>query len=300
MVDQDVYSDNVAAYAAKHGYRRLILLNNEAAGIHPTLIDDYHRSSKLSGISIELHDGMSCPRNLLSRRSGFPSINSKDTLALRLKKFGTATDQIISNKDTCLRALRLFQSQHKDDRFLVPPTIDSRQPKALPDNGNAPNLVYKLPDIDAGSGVFFLRAKSVSDARAIVEREVRKPKLTDPSNYLLRRFSHGVGEYQPFIRSHLTSDRRLFKIRTNALIAPAGGAFLSAGRIIGASVIPDDVPYGLIEQSRAFLVNAAFGGSEVPILPSEEQPAIQATLGVTNALRWVLNRGFDCGDAVSR
>ncbi len=159
--------------------------------------------------------------------------------------------------------------------------------------------MYKLNDVDGGAGVIFIRADSLQHAQQLIEDESRDWRHSDLKTRLVRRASQSGGEYQPFIASHRLDDRRLYKIRTHAIISPLGVEFLSANRVVSQYAMPESVPVGIVEDSRPFMVNFSGVESEVAVPAPERDGNIAATLSVARAVKWAIDGFFRTSDVGS-
>jgi hypothetical protein len=155
-----------------------------------------------------------------------------------------------------------------------------------------PNLVYKFPERDSGSGVIFFKATSPAHARSL---RAEAGRLFSPKNLGGRLFAlqedHN-GLYQPYILPLLLDGRRLYIVRSHILFTPNGMQFLSAHRVASGSAIPENLPIGVVKDPRPYLVNYSLGAKYELVPPAEEEGVKAATFVVAKGLFWAATYGF--------
>ncbi|MER3446249.1 MAG: hypothetical protein C4291_05125 [Candidatus Dadabacteria bacterium] len=154
-----------------------------------------------------------------------------------------------------------------------------------------PNLVYKLPDLDEGKGVAFLKVSSAEHARTVLKESLhlnhRRKLLWNC--YLIKEQK---GLFQSYIRSQLLSGRRLYIIRVHVLITPIGIKFLSAHRVVSERAVPEYLPLGVVQNPLPYIVNYSVG-SKYEVVPPEEELAVEtAALAIARGLAWAATYGF--------
>jgi hypothetical protein len=156
--------------------------------------------------------------------------------------------------------------------------------------------VYKLPEVEQGRGVFFLKVTSPEHARDILNKAIlsaRRPRLEDR---VVHRVTSRDGLFQPYIKSLFLPHRRLYKIRAHGLITPVGNVFLSAHRDVLPWSVPEKLDMGIVKDPKPYFVNMS-AGAKREILPPEEEPEIaRATLAVARGLAWAIEYGFRTTD----
>ena len=158
-----------------------------------------------------------------------------------------------------------------------------------------PNLVYKLPERDAGGGITFIKARSSNHARKLVEEAMMKKRQEKFLGSLYAMFEDQKGIFQSYIHSPMLSGRKLYKIRAHLLITPAGLQFLEAHRVISKFSVPDTLPFGIVQNPQPFLVNLS-SSKNYEIIPSEEEQALkEAALAIGKGLSWAVKYGFQTG-----
>ena len=155
-------------------------------------------------------------------------------------------------------------------------------------------LTYKLPELDDGEGVLFLKARSAAHAREIVCEAARSaaPKTPIDRIYLSLRDRQGI--FQQYVKTPFVDDRRLFKTRAYVLMTPLGARYLSSQRTICAKPVPAQLPFGVCD-GGPFLVSYRPGSRWVLTPPEDEERLRAAALGVARGLSEALEHGFRTG-----
>jgi hypothetical protein len=226
------------------------------------------------------------------RSYGLPAIDTRDTLVLRTKRYPVAMDYIANVKNASLKALERYQAAHGDPDLLLPESgIEPVLGQAAPSEP-FPNVVYKLPEIDQARGVYFMKARSAEHAKELLAEaigsaargslQVRLQKLMDGRN----------GFYQAYRKSKMRPDRCLYIVRAHVLISPVGVQFLSAHQVISGTPVPTELPYGVVENTKPFMVNYS-AGSRYEVVPQEEAASVtRAAEAVGRGLAWAFDYGF--------
>jgi hypothetical protein len=292
MYAEDPFVRNILEFTAAHGYRRLAIVSG-ATSVDPDMARQYREEGAARGIEVRLFESAFDPRFGHERTVSLPRFADGGTLILRNRHYRTAVDYVIHHKRASGRALRIFQEQTGDSSFRLPRTsptpciADSSDP-----SDPFPNLVFKLPELDDGEGVMFLKASSASHALQIVEEAARSGPKRTGLGALYMRLRDGRGIFQQYVKSPFVDDRRLFKTRAYVLMTPVGARFLSAQRTICAKPVPAILPFGVVQDQAPYLVSYR-PGSRWVLPPAEEEERLErAALGVARGLSAALEHAF--------
>lgn len=114
------------------------------------------------------------------------------------------------------------------------------------------------------------------------------------------RYSHKTlgsqcGIFQPYLKSSLLRDRRLYIVRAHVFLAPGHIEFLSAHRVVAGQPVPKHLEPGIVCDPSPYLVNFSSGG-HYALVPSSEEPAvIKAAMAAGRGLAWAAEYGFETG-----
>jgi hypothetical protein len=291
MYDRDPYVNNMIAFATENGYRHLMIIFNKSSNMNRMMAEQFKAEAASRGVRLTIVEDAYLPKSSFRRSYFVPPVDSEKTLVVRTKCFPTSLDHLFDNKIACERALELYRKRFPSAHLLLPASGREPPPDIFDDAAPFPNLVYKMPERDAGKGVFFLKATSPDHARKILAEIVRMDR---PKNFIDRLYSfveNHNGLYQQYIRSPLLSGR-LYKVRSHVLITPVGIRFLSAHRVISRFKVPEDLPSGFVEDAKPYLVNLS-SSSAYEVVPSdEEQLVMKASLAIAEGLSWAATYGF--------
>ncbi len=243
------------------------------------------------GISTEFRQDPRMPRrrDLSTARVPDPARSSwelrppANTLLVRRNEFRVGPDYVINDKEPFVRAMApiLNAPDAMSPVSVLPQTREPVVPAESFAHG-LPNLVYKYPDGLSGNGVFFLRARTVEDARRLA-REIDA------------RTGEAPGLFQRFVPSQLTETGAVHDVRAEIFITPHGTHFLGAFRRTAALPMPAAVPEGVVDTPGALTSNMSRGGSIDAISDVEMAAVERAAIAVGDALRMALSRTFDDG-----
>ncbi len=155
-----------------------------------------------------------------------------------------------------------------------------------------PNLVYKLPEVEAGRGVYFLKASSAEQARAMSSIALRAPRQRELQERVLHAFTNKYGLYQAYVKCPLLADRRIYKVRALVLLTPVGIRFLSAYRLVSGHPVPEHLPEGIVHDPRPYS-STSVGSSRYEVVPEDDKPAVvRGAIAVARGLAWAVEYGF--------
>jgi hypothetical protein len=292
MYKRDPMCANILRFARLRGYERVVLLDNSSSGIDPRMAQSYTEEAARAGIGLILPTLPNVPEKTTLRSYGIPDIDLDRTLVVRIRPYPHAMDHLLGSKRATFRALNLYLKENAAPGLNLPlttrmPCFSDFDPECL-----FPNLVYKLPEIEEGRGVFFIKAASPERAGRIVSDALKSPKLKSLDQRILYAVTSKQGVFQPFLKSRILDDGRLYKIRAEVMLTPVGVQFLSALRMVAPEPIPDRLEEGLVENTRPFLINAA-NGATLQLLPKEEEKNVAQTAEtIARGLAWAIERSF--------
>jgi hypothetical protein len=296
LYDRDPFVVNMLEFTKAHGYRHLIVMDNGTSGVVEAMARQYEEEAAARGITLTIVQRFNVPGSRHPQSYGIPPFPGDGTLVVRLKSYPTSLDDLIRHKRATGMALERFKQMIGDSDLRLPTSsVDPVLGDVAPDEP-FPNVVYKLPEVEQGRGVFFLKVTSPEHARDILNKAIlsaRRPRLEDR---VVHRVTSRDGLFQPYIKSLFLPHRRLYKIRAHGLITPVGNTFLSAHRDVLPWSVPEKLDMGIVKDPKPYFVNMS-AGAKREILPPEEEPEIaRATLAVARGLAWAIEYSFRTTD----
>jgi hypothetical protein len=298
LYEHDPFVANLVGFACENGYRRLVLL------LHRMHMDNLmtrqlQEESAHRGVELTIVEDAFLAKSRYVRSYRIPEVPDR-TLIARVKSYGTNLDYLLKHKGASARALRIYRRETGDSTFLLPDTGHEPPETAFDPGDPFPNVVFKFPERDAGTGIFLLKATSPAHARAIVEEAIPRARSKDFVVLLRNVLDDHRGLYQSYVRGFLVGGRRLYKVRAHVLLTPIGSAKLSAHRTVSAHEVPRELPPGIVMDPRPFVVNHTRGAKYTLLPPEEEPPIWRAALGVARGLGWAASHGFRTGPREER
>jgi len=297
----DPFVVNLCRFAQEGRYRRLIVVLPNNQRIDPIMAGRYDKECAARGIRLTLLENAYMPRSHHDQTFRVPESLEPDTLVVRLKLYGTNLDGVLHSKKGTQRALRIYQERSGDRDVRLAPTSDDPLAGDYDPTRPFPNLVYKMPDRDRGTGIVFLKASSVENARELVTREIERTEPDKWSERLSARASrlfddqHGI--FQPYIVGSMLEGRLLYYVRAHVLLTPVGAQYLSAHRIVGSTPVPAELPDGIVRDLAPYFWKFVTGARFTLPSPEEEAAAMKAALGVARGLSAAAEHGFQTGPA---
>lgn len=292
LYDQDPFVKNLISFTAENGYRHLMIVYNKSSHMNKFMVDQFNQESLDQNIRLTIVEDAYLAESPFMQSFKVPAVHGENTLIVRTKCYRTSLDYLFDNKVACQKALALYKSNFTAPSLLLP--ASAREP--LIDNVDAtapfPNLVYKLPERDAGKGVFFLKATSPDHAVKILAEAIKVNRTKNFTDKLYSMIENHDGLYQQYIRSPLLAGRLLYKVRSHVLITPVGIRFLSAHRVISRFGVPEELPFGMVNDAKPYLVNLSSSSAYEIVPPDEEQSVINASLAIAEGLEWAAAYGF--------
>jgi hypothetical protein len=292
LYSQDPFVSHLLDFASTQGYRHLVVLAGNSAHIDALMAKQYADGAAARKLKLTLIEDAYLPYSDQVRGFGIPPFQHDKTLVVRIKYYHTSLDYMLQHKWASNYALQKYKAFCAEPMLLLPPV--GHQP--LLGNGSMdepfPNLVYKFPERDSGSGVLFFKATSPAHARSLLAeaRLLFGPKDLRGRLFALQEDANGL--YQPYIRPHLLDGRRLYIVRSHILLTPNGMRFLSAHRVVSGSTIPEHLPIGVVKDPRPYLVNYSLGAKYEIVPPAEEEAVKAATFAAAKGLFWAATYGF--------
>lgn len=292
LYERDPFVEALLAFAERRGYRRLVVLDNNSSGVDPKMAPQYEAGARERGLELTLVDRVNVPGSPYLRSYGIPELSGEGTLVARLKSYPTCIDGLFKFKRSSHQALSRYRQEAGDSDLLLPESSAEPVFGAIEPDEPFPNVVFKLPELDAARGVFFLKAESAEHARALADEALRKAAPDGLQARVQRSMSREKGLYQAYVRSRLLPQRRLYIIRAHVLVTPVGVEFLSAHRVVSGRSVPEELPLGFVRDPTPYLVNFS-AGSWYETVPDDEEPAvIRAARAVGCGLAWAVDYGF--------
>jgi hypothetical protein len=293
LYQHDPLVDNLLEFVTCQGYRRLMVISNDSGGFDTTVASQLEEGARARGLELTIVEAVNVSSSRYPKYYGVPEFACDRTLVARLAYYPTSLDKLFGNKRGLSRALALYLRSTQDPELLLPPT--SSQPVLMDtsEDERFPNVVYKLPELPWGKGVFLFKALSEDHARELVAQAVLKARPRGLKDRLSFFAMNKKGIYQPYIRSSLLPDQRLYIIRAHVLVCPQGVQFLSAHRVVSRFTVPKTLAPGIVQDPKPYIVNYS-QGANYGILPAEEETGVQkAALAVARGLAWAAAYGFE-------
>ena len=292
LYSQDPFVSHLLDFASTQGYRHLVILAGNSSQIDALMAKQYEDGAAARKLKLTLIEDVYLTYSDQVRSFGIPPFQHDKTLVVRIKYYHTSLDYVLQHKWASNYVLQKYKAFSAEPMLLLPPVGHA----PLLGNGSLdepfPNLVYKFPERDSGSGVIFFKAKSPSHARSLLAeaRSLFRPKDLGGRLFALQDDPNGL--YQPYIRPLLLDGRRLYIVRSHILITPNGMQFLSAHRVVSGSTIPEHLPIGVVKDPRPYLVNYSLGAKYELVPPAEEEGVKAATFAAAKGLFWAATYGF--------
>jgi hypothetical protein len=290
--NRDPFVSNLVGFAAHNGYRNLIFVNNMSQHLNDKTAKQMMDEALSKNIKLTIIEDLYLSHSNYERRFEIPSLDNGNTLVARAKFYPTSLDYLFHNKRASTRALAVYNMHCSEPSILIPRTGEYPVLENIDEDTPFPNLVYKLPERDAGGGIIFIKARSKNHARKLVEEAMMKKRQKKFLGSLYAMMEDQKGIFQSYIHSPMLSGRKLYKIRAHLLITPAGLQFLSAHRVISRFRVPETLPFGIVKNQRPFLVNLSSSNNYEIIPHEEEQTLKEAALAIGRGLCWAAEYGF--------
>jgi hypothetical protein len=292
----DPFVVNLCRFAQEGGYRRLVVVWPRDQRVDRIMAGRHGKEAAARKIQLTLLEDAYRRRSRYDQTFRVPESLEPDTLVVRMKLYQTNLDGIFHNKRGSHRALGIYQERSGDRDVRLPPTSDDPVASQYDPRQPFPNLVYKMPERDRGTGIVFLKAPSLKNARELVTRgiEQRRPaKLSDRLNERASQlFDDHRGIFQPYIVGSMLEDRRLYYVRAHVLLTPVGAQYLSAHRIVSGTPVPRELPDGILQDRAPYLWSFTAGAGLALVPPEEESGVVKATLSVARGLSAAAMYGF--------
>jgi hypothetical protein len=292
VFERDPMIGNLFDFVEEQGYRHLMLINNRSAGVDPAMGRQYFEQAAARGIRLTIPTLPNVPERAEIRSYGIPPVREDGTLVARILPYHNSLDQLLDRKRASYRALDLYRRRVGDPDLRLPATGPEPLLGQVAPDEPFPNVVFKLPELEQGRGVYFLKAESADHARRLLRDALGSRRHRALQERVLHAFTSKHGIYQAYLKSRLLEDRRLYKVRAMVIVTPVGVRFLSAHRIVAADPVPERLPPGVVEDARPYLINVAGGGRHA-LLPEEDMEAVAAAaVAVAKGFAWAAEYGF--------
>lgn len=289
--DRDPVAVELAAFAELHGFRRVIWVGG-IAPLDPWLYRQIRDELGARSIEFRLLEDPRFPRRTdipadlpAPGRTLFPPTTPpRDTLVVRIGGYRLGSDRIVSEKDSFSRAIGRDLAAAGETRVAVHPLRMDPGSVTLPSDPGVPNLVYKYPEANQGTGVFFLRARDAAHARELA-REID------------RRTRERGGLFEPWTASRELPGRFAEEFRSMLLVSPVGVHWMGAYGRITRTPMPDKLAEGIVEDRAPFIRTGHFGNASVRVRAEDQEPLREASLALGESIVRVLRRGFETSPA---
>ncbi len=294
LYDEDPFVKNLINFAKVNNYEHLVYVYNQYSRIDKLTARRLRDECEKNRITLRIIEDIFMPESEFERDFFVPSIDKENTLVVRGRKYNISLDSIFDNKGAAMRIVEKYNELFPDEHVLVPETSTEPVIGEYSKDSPFPNVVFKLPEIDVGKGVVFLKVSSKEEANEMVTeflRTVCKGKgFIEKLNF---KRTDKKGFYQRFVCSPLLDNKYLYKVRIYILLTPAGIKYLNAARVRSSSPIPEALADGIVRDVRPYLVNVSLtGGHPEKVSPEEEERMIRASMAVGKALSWAAAYSF--------
>jgi len=290
----DPFVHSLLDVAAKGGYRELAVLAGSSS-IEPAMARQFRAGAGPRRLAVRLIEDAFHPRFGHTQGVRVPDTEGGGLLVVRSRHYRTNVDFVVQHKRASARALRLYLDETGDESFRLPATTAEPVVPRVDLADPFPNLVFKYPERDKGEGVFFLKVASPSEARDALSQTLELAPSGGMLQRIYSRLDDGEGVFQPYIRTPMLPDRRLYRTRAHVLLTPVGVHFLSAHRIVCSKPVPQELPPGVVSDQEPYVVSYHGDARFALVPPDEERAVARAALGVARGLARALSRGFDAG-----
>ena len=234
---------NLLEFVRTRGYRQLIVMMSNGMHVDRLMAKQYEEGAAAHKIRLTILENAYLQKKTYRQCYGVPPLDEDGTLVMRIKMYRTSLDYLFQHKRASRQALEMYKRRSADpDLRLVPTGLDPILDNPASDNP-FPNLVYKFPERDRGTGLIFLKVTSPEHASTLVREAIspksfvaklkeRMPQWTDDQN----------GIFQPYMCPVMLPGCRLYIVRAHVLLTPIGAHFLSAHRVVSGSPVPDFLP----------------------------------------------------------
>jgi hypothetical protein len=297
LYERDPFVANLVDFAATRGYARLVVIPGNRVQWDPRMRERCERECAARGLVLTVVEDKFISVAREPRGYRIPPWSGQRTLVARIRRFHTALDHLVGEKRAAARVLRAHIDETRDTSFLLPTTGSVRSLFEPRGDEPFPNLVYKLAEFDQGKAVVFVKADSPDQAESSLRREILARRPRGINNALAFRLGGGAGLFQAYVRAIPRKDGRQSIMRAHMLISPVGNRFLSAHRVVAAVPVPTELPFGVVGDSRPYLVNFSAGARYETIPPEEEARIRVAAEGVASGFARAIAFGFETGPA---
>jgi hypothetical protein len=294
LYEHDPMACRLFEFAERRGYRNVMVLDNTSAGIDPAMRREYLEQAEARRMQLTLPALPNVPGRVELRSWGIPPVPADGTLVARIRPYPTSLDHLLGQKRANYRALSRYLAATGDRDLRLPATGAEPVLGDVGPDEPFPNVVYKLPEIEQGRGVYFLKARSAEHARSLLADAFRLHRHRALQERFLHALTNKHGLYQEYVKSRCLEDGHLYKVRAMILLTPVGGEFLSAHRVVARKPLPARVEHGVVAETDPYLVNVT-GAGRRELVPESELAGIEAAaLAVARGFAWAVEYGFLC------
>lgn len=190
-----------------------------------------------------------------------PQQTEQNTLYVVFHYQHTPIDYFITNQSCTSHWINQGIKSSRFDNCMFKPvdSFDHVNEIRLEDNGEFPNLVIKLGGGWGSQYVKVARIK-VDQLDAFCKTFSEQKLLSTFNRSLFTRFRGWIGQhhkilFQKYVLPEINCDRHAQIIRTHLFIAPVNSRMLYCNKIVSNHKVPMNVPYGIINDDKPFIVN---------------------------------------------
>ena len=296
LYERDPLVTNLITAAKKMDYKNLVVLAASGReGMNPLMYKHFDISSREMGLPVTVVENPYYMRDDRSRSRGIPDPDRTNTFTARFTGLNATVDWLLGNKDLGNRALHSYLNRTKDPHLMLPDASLTLDSEPLSMDHPFPNFVFKIPSVDQGAGIVFIKTATLQEAEHLIasaNRDDFPEAFTDESYRLLRQ---GGLLAERYVRSQLIDDCFMYKIRAHALLCPGGPHFLSAHRVTSTLPIPAGVEEGIVLDDEFYNINI-YKSAKYQQVPDDEIPSVaRATLAVARGLSETIESYIDVG-----
>ena len=274
--------ERLVAYTAAQSRGHLVVMNNDDR-LEPEIFEAYAHAGEVHGVDVQVYEEPATVGSPFPGSFRIPRALPTDALVASIRAHPTTIPFLVSDK----LASHLILSQQGDspDYATVPLLWDPGS--ALATHDRFPNVICKLPGLDATKGIALLKVKSLADIPHLLQAGFERGALKAHVVGALERLAANPAAIaQPYLPSQLADDDCLSLVRTYVLVTPDDAAYLGGNVAWSADPVPKSLPWGLVEDKRPFVVNGGIPRTRLTGIPEEWEAALQrATIAVGHAFR---------------
>ena len=295
LYEQDPLVDGLIEPARDGGYRRLVYLDNSSDGVDPLLARRLAAGAAAAGLGLEIVNLPNVPQATYRRSYGIPDDEhgpGTGTLVINARAYPISLDRMLAFKAFTYEILGAYKAGHDEPDLRLPAW--SRRPvvTAAGDRRPFPTLVYKLPGVDQGQGLAFVKARDQEHAMALAAEVADAIGSSTTKDRVAKLAVNRNGLWQAYVVPRFATGRRPYVVRAHVLLSARGVRLLSAHRVVSAVEVPDELPVGVVADPKPYVVNRSTGGAYAVVPPDEEVSVRRAAVAVGRGFAAAVERAF--------